>query len=95
MSAAPEWKVYRSGQYIAACRYAEDAAALVSLAGGEVRFGHRLRVWREGDEEFPAGESYDGAADVMLGRVREAIKTADALRRAAAERRGADGAGEP
>jgi hypothetical protein len=68
MAATPEWKVYRAGEYIAACKYAEDAAALVSMAGGLVKHGHSLIVWREGSEEFSAGESYDGAARIMERR---------------------------
>lgn len=68
MAATPEWKVYRNGEYVAACKYAEDAAALVSMAGGIVKHGHSLIVWREGSEKFSAGESYDGAARIMEKR---------------------------
>lgn len=68
MASAPEWKVYRNGAYVAACKFAEDAAALVSLSGGIVKHGHSLIVWREGAEEFSAGESYDGAARIMEKR---------------------------
>lgn len=73
MAGAPEWKVYRDGEYIAACKHAEDAAALVALSGGDVRHGHRKAdiVWREGAEAFSAGESYDGAARIMVQRVEE------------------------
>ncbi len=70
MAEAPPWKVYRGGKYVAACKHAEDAACLVALSGGEVRHGHKLVVWREGKEEFPAGESYDRAAAVMFERER-------------------------
>ncbi len=65
----PQFKVYRNKEYIAACRYGEDAAALVALGGGEVRWGHSTVVWREGFETFSAGESYDGAARVMHERI--------------------------
>lgn len=68
MAAAPKWKVYRNGEYVAACKYAEDAACLVSAAGGIVKHGHSLIVWREGHEKFSAGESYDGAAQIMEKR---------------------------
>jgi hypothetical protein len=68
MGAAPEWKVYRDKEYVAAFKYAEDAAMLVACAGGEIRHGHNLVVWREGAEEFPAGESYDRAARIMKHR---------------------------
>lgn len=67
----PQFKVYRNKEYIAACRYAEDAAALVSLAGGEIRWGHSAVVWREGSEAFSAGQSYDGAANIMHNRIND------------------------
>ncbi|HET7413417.1 MAG TPA: hypothetical protein VFJ18_12235 [Pararhizobium sp.] len=68
MAATPQWKVYRAGEYVAACKYAEDAACLVSMSGGVVKHGHNLIVWREGSEEFSAGESYDRAARIMKSR---------------------------
>lgn len=71
MAASPEWKVYRGKEYIGCCKYPDDAAALVSLGGGIVKHGHSLVVWTEGSEEFSAGESYDGAARIMLARLRQ------------------------
>lgn len=71
MAGSPQWKVYRGKKYIAACKYAEDAAALVSLGGGVVKWGHGAVVWTEGAEAFSAGESYDGAARLMFDRVRD------------------------
>lgn len=68
MAATPKWKVYRNGEYVAACKYAEDAAALVAVSGGVVKHGHSLVVWREGEEDFAAGESYDAAAELMEKR---------------------------
>lgn len=68
MAATPQWKIYRNGEYVAACKYAEDAAVLVSVSGGIVKHGHSLIVWREGEEEFSAGDSYDRAGDVMRDR---------------------------
>lgn len=69
MAAAPQWKVYHNGEYVAACKYREDAAALVAIfSGGIVKHGHSLIVWREGYEAFSAGESYDRAGDVMEQR---------------------------
>jgi hypothetical protein len=73
MAASPEWKVYRNKEYIGCCKYAEDAAALVALGGGVIKHGHSMVVWIEGQEDFSAGESYDGAARVMDGRVRKAV----------------------
>lgn len=68
MAASPQWKIYREGEYVGCCKYAEDAAALVSVSGGVVKHGHSLIVWREGHEEFSAGESYDRAAEIMQKR---------------------------
>jgi endonuclease YncB( thermonuclease family) len=76
MAAAPQWKVYRGGEYVAACKYAEDAAAMVSVAGGLVKHGHSLIVWREGQEQFSAGDSYDGAAKIMEQRRYESYAAA-------------------
>lgn len=73
MAGSPKWKVYRNGEYIASCKYADDAAALVSLGGGIVKHDHSLVVWNEGAESFSAGESYDGAAKIMQDRVRASI----------------------
>lgn len=72
MASSPEWKIYRNGNYVACCKHAEDAAALVSLSGGIVKNGHTLIVWKEGAEAFSAGESYDGAAEIMHSRLRSA-----------------------
>lgn len=73
MAGSPEWKVFRNGEYVACTKYAEDAAALASIFGNgaEVRHGHgkKDRVWYDGTEEFSAGESYDGAARIMIERV--------------------------
>jgi diadenosine tetraphosphate (Ap4A) HIT family hydrolase len=65
---SPEWKVYRDGDYVAGCKYPADAAVLVGLAGGQVRFGHSLVVWNEGKEAFSAFHSSTRAADVMQER---------------------------
>ena len=50
MAKAPRWKVYNAdGKYVAACKYAEDAATVVaSYDGGTIRDGHHKIVWREG-----------------------------------------------
>ena len=84
MAAAPKWKVYRQCQggsgkpkyeYIASVRYLEDAAVLVGAAGegSQVRRGHSSRhvLWREGGGpgcDGYAGESWDGAAEIMRAR---------------------------
>lgn len=70
MAAAPYWKVYdEQGEYRAACKRVEDAVALVAVIGGTVRAGHHRVVWHEGEEAFGASESYDGAAEVIAGRM--------------------------
>ncbi len=71
MAGSPQFKVYRDGEYIGCTKYAEDAAALVGVSGGVVTWGHRLVVWREGEEEMLAAESYDGAGQIMFDRVQE------------------------
>ena len=64
------YKVYSpDGEFIAACKYPEDAAAVVALQNsGTVRWRHRKIIWREGKEECFASESYDGAAQIMRSR---------------------------
>lgn len=71
MAGVPKWKVYRDGEYVGCVKHADDAAVLVSVAGGVVKYDHRLIVWTEGAEAFEAGESYDRAGDVMRERVEQ------------------------
>ena len=73
MAATPPWKVYTAeGEYIAACKYPSDAAAVVGLSNsGTVRHQHKRIVWREGQEVVMASESYDEAAEIMLSRLKE------------------------
>jgi hypothetical protein len=62
MAAAPRWKVYSAdGEYLAACKHVEDAAAIVSLRGdgATIRDGHSRAVWTEGAEQTRAYDSYD------------------------------------
>lgn len=68
MGATSDWKIYRDKEYVASFKYTEDAAMFVAASGGEVRFTHRCVVWREGQEAFSAGESYDRAAVIMQDR---------------------------
>ena len=58
----PSWKVYDcENEYQAACKEPEAAAFLMGLYGdgATIRYGHRLVVWREGQETQPAHESWD------------------------------------
>lgn len=72
MAAAPFWKVYDSdGNYQAATKDVETAAAIIGAMGGEgwtIRAKHRIVCWTEGKESFPAGESYDGVARTVRER---------------------------
>ena len=77
MAAAPALKVYTAdGEYVASCRYAEDAAAIVATYGdgATIRNGHRRRdtVWTEGAEATRAGESFDLVTVVVNGRISRA-----------------------
>lgn len=72
MSGTPKWKVYLDGEYVAACKHAEDAAAIVAMSNsGVVKYDHKTVVWNEGSEEFSACDSYDRAAQVMHERIDE------------------------
>jgi hypothetical protein len=77
MAGSPQWKVYNdSGEYVAACKHAEDAAALVANygSGAKIKHGHSLVVWHEGHEAESAGESYDACRIVMLNRLQDAYE---------------------
>lgn len=71
MAASPKYKVYSNkNEYVASCKYAEDAAAIVSMRGDgtTIRLGHSVVLWTEGQENLPAGESYDNVAEVCDAR---------------------------
>lgn len=73
MSGTPRWKVYDGdGLYVAACRYIEDAAAVVGGHddGSTIRDGahNRRIVWREGKDGH-AADSYDDVAATVNMRV--------------------------
>jgi hypothetical protein len=73
MAAAPKFKVYSSeGEYVAACKYVEEAAAIVAMRGEgwTIRAGHRYIVWHEGHEADEAGNSYDFVAETVWGRIK-------------------------
>lgn len=70
MAGSPKFKIYRDKEYVGAVKFAEDAAALVGVSGmGVVKYDHKHIVWREGSEPFPAGDSWDLAAQYMNYRV--------------------------
>lgn len=64
------WTVHRGTEFVAKCRYAEDAAAVVGLygEGAVVKANHGRIVWREMHEPTSAADSYDMAADLMRQR---------------------------
>jgi hypothetical protein len=79
MAASPHLKIYsKTGEYLAACRYPEDAAALVAARGegATIREGHSPKhtVWTEGKEEHPASESFDFVRDTVRKRIRSRIE---------------------
>ena len=68
MSAAPRYKVYTAdGEYVAACKYAEDAAAIIASYGNgsQIRDGHKRTVYTEGEHPASAGDSYDRVAEIV------------------------------
>jgi len=72
MAQTPVLKVYNGqGEYVASCKYLEDAALLVSYhgKGSKVKKGHSGKtLWHEGFEEFDTSESFDRAAKIMQAR---------------------------
>lgn len=71
MAGKQRFKVYAAnGDCIAACKFADDAAVLVSARGegATIRLTPSMIVWNEGREGFSAGESYDRVAEVVLMR---------------------------
>jgi hypothetical protein len=65
------WKVYNATHgHEADVKHGELAAAVVSVLGdgATVRTAGGQVVWREGAEEFPAGDSYDNANAVFIDR---------------------------
>lgn len=76
MAGSPVWKIYnphrgktKKGEYIAACKYPEDAAALASVTNCNVWHDHTLLVWDVSkDGNNPTTNSYDEAAQIMEDR---------------------------
>ena len=76
MSGTPQLKVFRNGEYVAACKHAEDAAAIVALSGGEIRLGHSTkdRLYVNGDEGVRAEDSIDAVAEIIHRRLDHAAR---------------------
>lgn len=72
MAASPPLKVFDySGEYVASCKHFEDAALLVGNHGDGacVKWERAWTLWTEGSEDFPACDSIDSAAAVMIERL--------------------------
>ena len=66
MAKSPRWKVYAGSHYVAACKFAEDAAAVaINHERPTIRDGHRRIVWQPGDTADPA-ESIDAVAQHVV-----------------------------
>lgn len=84
MATTPRLKVHTpDGEYVASCKYYEDAAAIAGSYGEGAYIRHadipgaKGIVWREGRESISAADSYDEARDIMSERVEAAFnKTA-------------------
>ena len=79
MATSPKFKIYSGPrEYVAACKYAEDAAAIVSnYFMGTIRLGHTKKdiLWLEGSDGA-AADSFDVVAETVY------TKEADIIRRA-------------
>ena len=72
MASSPEFKVYSpQGEYVASCKFAEDAAAVVALhgTGAKIKHYHKQVLWHEGAEDQEAGESFDHVALACWARI--------------------------
>lgn len=72
MAGSPKLKVFNvKGEYVASCKHAEDAAAIVALhgRGAKIKYEHKHIVWTEGAETQPAAESFDFVADTVNARI--------------------------
>lgn len=82
MAGAPRFKVYSiQNEYVAACKFVEDAAGIIALyGGGTIRYGHAKRdtIWHEGFEDQPAADSFDYVREVVVERVKERHAICDA-----------------
>ena len=62
MASSPKFKVYRFGEYVAACKFPEDAAAILGMGGpGEIRLNHKEVLYKT-EDGCEAANSYDEVA---------------------------------
>lgn len=74
MAASLLYKIYNAdNEYVAACKFAVDAAAVVSNwgVGATIRYGHSKKciLWTEGKETEYAGNSYDFVSATCIRRL--------------------------
>lgn len=72
MAASPKLKVFTpKGEYVASCKFADDAAAIVAKYGhgAKIKYEHKHVVWVEGDEPQPASESYGFVENTVEDRI--------------------------
>lgn len=72
MASIHNWHIFNDqGEHVATCKYAEDAAAFVSITGNgaTVKSVYDEVLWTEGKENHSAGESYDGTASILHARL--------------------------
>ena len=71
MVGSSRWKVYSDdGEYLAACKYIMDAAAILGahgIPGYTIRDGYRRVVWKDGKDGV-AGDSFDTVIDLVIKR---------------------------
>lgn len=80
--AAPPIKIYRNGEYVAACKYFEDAAAICGMTPGtKVKWQGLALIFTEGEEAegSNAADSWDAAAELMRSRVEAITATKKAV----------------
>ncbi len=81
MSGTPKYKVFNSkGEYVASCKYAEDAGAICAAwgEGSSIRWGHQkaCTLFVNGTDA-DAGESYDKVAQICRQRLDEIARQFD------------------
>lgn len=79
MRTPPEYKVYlggegkKKGEYIAACKYREDAAILATASNCRVYMDHKYLLWDNAVDDPGSVMSADGIAATMAERKKEII----------------------
>ncbi len=69
MASSPPFKVYRNGEYVASCKFAEDAAAIVGMSGGQIKLHHKQILFDSAKDSIDAGDSWDAVASLVISRL--------------------------